>query len=164
MKEIWKPVQGFESKYEISNFGNIRNTKGKQLSPWDNREGYLCIDLWDGKRTHKKIHRLVAEAFIPNPNNLPLVNHINEEKYDNRVDNLEWVTAAENCNHGTRNEKVSWENKNGIPVIGTSIQSGKKIYFASAAEAERNGFNHSLVIACCRGKRNFHKGYYWDYA
>ena len=109
MQELWKSLKGVAvhgDNYEVSNLGNVRNTvTGKLLKGRMNRKGYLTVVLYlDGKTKHQAVHRLVAQAFIPNPRNKPQVNHINgEEKANNRVDNLEWATGHENIQHSFNN-------------------------------------------------------------
>lgn len=112
--EEWKDVIGYEGKYQVTATGRIRtlNFKGtgltKELFPIKNRWGYLTIQLYkDGRYHHYGIHRLVALAFIPNPDNLPQVNHKDEDKTNNNVDNLEWCTAKYNSNYGTKNQRVN---------------------------------------------------------
>ena len=107
--EIWKDIEGYEGYYQVSNFGNVRSVdrvieysdgvkrlrKGRILKPYKNRDGYLTCDLRkNSKHKISKIHRLVSEAFIPNPSNLPEVNHKDEDKTNNCVDNLEWCTRS----------------------------------------------------------------------
>lgn len=112
-EEIWKPVNGYEGKYWISNLGRIKN-KTKILKPALKKEyimskgGYYQISLSNGKKydsSTKLIHRLVAEAFIPNPDNLPQVNHIDHNPLNNCVENLEWCSAKYNSNHKRNNRK-----------------------------------------------------------
>ena len=103
MNEIWKDIEGFNGRYQISNTGKVKSIykqKEKFLTPQKDRYGYLTIDLRkDGKSKRNKLHRLVAKAFIPNPDSLPQVNHKNGNKEDNNADNLEWCTAKENLKH-----------------------------------------------------------------
>ena len=114
MIEEWRPIEGYEGLYEVSNLGRVRSLdrfyyrlhKGKVLSPTKDRYGYLTVTLnCNGKSKTIKIHRLVAQAFLPNPDNLPQVNHKDEDKTNNNVDNLEWCTAKYNVNFGTRQER-----------------------------------------------------------
>ena len=114
MIEEWRPVVGYEGLYEVSNTGQVRSLdrfyyrlhKGKVLSPTKDRYGYLTVTLnCNGKSKTIKIHRLVAQAFLPNPDNLPQVNHKDEDKTNNNVTNLEWCTAKYNVNFGTRQER-----------------------------------------------------------
>ena len=107
MNEEWKVIEGYDFAYRVSNFGMVEGTRGF-MKPYDNGYGYLVVDLKaNGKRKHKKIHRLVAEAFIPNPDNLPEVNHKDENKYNNSVDNLEWCNSSYNKTYGTGRERRS---------------------------------------------------------
>lgn len=127
MNEIWKDIPNFEGYYQASNLGRIksvtrkakvkilnndyRTVKGQLLSPAKTRDGYLKVSLSKNhKRYYFKVHRLVAITFIPNPNNYPCVNHIDENKLNNKIDNLEWCTIKYNCNYGTRNKRISNTN------------------------------------------------------
>lgn len=120
--EIWKDIIGYEGLYQISNLGSVksleryraykngkpRHMKSKKLIPGRSKCGYYTVVLYkEGKRKTHTIHRLVAKAFIPNPNNYPYVNHIDENKTNNHISNLEWCTASYNSRHGTRIERFS---------------------------------------------------------
>ena len=117
MIEEWRPVVGYEGLYEVSSYGRVRGVdrydnrncfrKGKVLSPFKDRYGYLSVVLsCNGKCKTTNVHRLVAKAFLPNPDNLPQVNHKDEVKLNNCVDNLEWCSAKYNNTYGTRQDKV----------------------------------------------------------
>lgn len=113
MIEIWKDITGYEGLYQVSNLGRVKSTQyfhgtnERILKPISTHNGYFRVHLRkDGKLKTFKIHRLVAEAFIPNPDNLPQINHKDEDKTNNRVDNLEWCSARYNCNYGGRNELI----------------------------------------------------------
>ena len=121
MTEIWKNIEGYEGKYQVSNLGQVKSMIGQEkvLHPKKHRNGHLQIGLHkDKKRKTMYIHRLVAQAFIPNPDNLPCVNHKDENPSNNNVDNLEWCTQKYNCNYGTRVNRIMEAKK----------QQYKKIY------------------------------------
>lgn len=152
-EEVWKDVPGYEGLYSVSNYGRVkalsRVKRGRNgsvymtcvriLSPLNSINGYKRVALYDneGKNKRISIHRLVALTFIPNPYNLPQINHLNENKSDNRVDNLEWSTASHNINWGTRNDRVAKRMERA--VIAIRIKDGKEFYFKSIAEAKRKG-------------------------
>ena len=133
---MWKQIPGFP-KYEINEFGVVRNADTHYITAQRmNRYGYLYVQLSDGINNHVLlVHRLVAIVFIPNPKNLPIVNHIDECSVHNSADNLEWVSYKENSNHGTRNERIIRQRKN--PVLAID-DSGRIVYhFSSKHEAGR---------------------------
>lgn len=117
MKEIWKEIEGYENLYEVSNFGNIRSSKTLKLRNLTNHKGYKRITLFKQNKSKSFfVHVLVAKAFIENkdPKILTQVNHIDENKDNNHINNLEWVDPKTNCNHGTRNKRLSEHfSKNG---------------------------------------------------
>lgn len=162
MIEIWKDVKGYEGLYKVSNKGNIKSfykSKTRILKPSKDKDGYLRIDLYkDGKSKTFQLHRLIAIEFIPNPENKPEVNHINEDKTKNNIENLEWATHRENINHGTRTQKCSKE------VYQYDIEGNLIKKWTSTAECGRNGFTQGIVAACCRGELKAHKNYIWKYA
>lgn len=181
--EVWKDIEGYEG-YQVSNLGNARSldrmvggpfgskrfAKGRILKLHCQKTGYLTIDLCnEGKKPIKRpIHRLVAEAFIPNPNNLPMINHRNEVKTDNRVENLEWCDAKYNNNYGTVKERIAITNTNGKKSkrVLQYTKDGKFIKeWPSVGEVTRQtGYSQGTVSKCCRGEQKIYKGYIWRYA
>ena len=162
MDEIWRDIKGYEGLYQVSNKGRVKSLKyGKEriLRPRDNGDGYLNVVLYKNTASQSRcIHRLVAEVFIPNTQNKPQINHKDECKTNNTVENLEWATAKENSNYGTRNERVSRK-------ILQYSKSGEFIKeWQGALEVERElNINHSNIAACCKCKRNFAGGFIWRY-
>lgn len=161
--EIFKDVKGFEGYYQISNLGrlkSLRSTRGRLrdrpiiVKTWidgKNKRGYDTVLLCVEKRKKKyKIHRLVAEAFLPNPLNLPEVNHKDEDKRNNFVENLEWCDRKYNCNYGTTLERTRRSRKIKITFMDTGevevLPSELDVYKA-------HGFTQRIVRECCNGIR-----------
>lgn len=167
--EIWKDIEGFEGKYQISSMGRVkslnfkRTGKEKILKGRNNIKGYLQVSLYnERKKKNYSIHRLVAQTFIPNPNNLLEVNHINEDKTDNRVENLEYCDRKYNCNYGTRNKKVAIVKS--IPILQFSLDGELVRKWDSAEEASKElNIFRSSIIECCKGRRKSAGGYRWKY-
>lgn len=193
MNEVWKQVEGYEGYYEVSNLGEVRSVKrkgykNKVLNKGNGTTGYWIVVLCkDGLQKTRAVHRLVAKAFIPNPENKPQVNHIDSNRKNNRVDNLEWVTPSENSKHaydsGSRvvTEKMlkhcaEMGRKFGRKHIQTinepnqrkvaMLKDGKVIKrFNSLTEgAKYVGKDYpGGVWACCNGKCPTYMGYVWKY-
>ena len=175
--EIWKTAiyddVVYEGLYQVSNFGNIlslnyRNTgRAELMNPWEDKDGYLKIGLRKNRKTDFiLVHRLVAQTFLPNPDNYPQVNHKDENKANNRVENLEWCDGKYNHNYGTINQRISKANTNGKlskPVLQLSLTGELIREYPSANECGRNGFERSGVIRCCNGKQKTHKGFKFMY-
>ena len=189
MLEIWRTAvydgEIYEGLYKVSNFGRILNLnykrtgKAKLMNPRKDKDGYFRVELSKNKE-HKTcfVHRLVAFTFLENPENLPQVNHKDENKTNNFVflnedetvnkekSNLEWKSPKDNINHGTRNERVSKANTNGKlskPVLQLSLSGELIREWPSTKECGRNGFDQSHVAACCRGELKTHKGFRFMY-
>lgn len=166
--EIWKDIKGYEGKYQVSNYGNVKSLfrYKKILKPALQTKGYLCVMLYKPNKRFL-IHRLVAEAFIPNPDNLPCVNHKDENPTNNHVDNLEYCTHKYNNEYGTRLKRVrETQQKNhklSKKVYQYTIEGKFVREWESIMECGRNGFHQSCVSLCCRGERKTHRGYIWSY-
>ena len=189
--EVWKPIDGYDGIYEVSNMGRVRSLdqkvfnrvlgefirKGQILKPVPNSNGYLRVSL--GYKKPKKrffVHRLVAKAFIPNDN--PEKNCVNHKDFDytnNAAENLEWVTHLENVNYSYKKGRYirtdEWiqnlrktKEKKGKKIIGENIKNGEEIFFMCLNDCKKYGFQPSCVCDCCKGKRQTHKGYKWRYA
>ena len=155
--EIWKNIEGYE-EYQISTHGNVKSLRfGKEriLKPATNKKGYLRVILSkQGKLKGYLIHRLVAEAFIDNPNNYQQVNHRDEDKANNYIENLEWCTPKYNINYGTRTEKISKQ----VLCIETGV------VYTSTHQVERQlGFSNSYISKCCNGKYKQAYNFHWKY-
>lgn len=161
MKEEYKDIEGYIGLYQVSNMGRVKSlgndkaSKEQILKPAKDKGGYLCVKLYkQGKIKFYFIHRLVAEAFIPNPNNLPQINHIDEDKTNNTISNLEWCTSKYNINYGTRNEKISKQ----VMCVETG-----KIYSSTMEVQRKLGFNNGNIGKCCNGRYKQAYGFHWKY-
>ena len=177
MEEIWKEIVGYDGLYQISNLGRVKSLgnnktkKEKILKSSVDGDGYLFVKLYKNRKFKSFIvHRLVAEAFIQNPNNLPQVNHKDENKQNNCVQNLEWCTVKYNVNYGTRNKRVAEKSTNGKlskPVLQIDKTTNEVIAeFPSTNEVERQlGFANTHISKCCKNKphHNTAYGYKWKY-
>ena len=166
MKDVeWRPIRGTNGYYNISNTGIVwSNYRNIPLKPTVDRYGYQRVTLSiNGRHFYRTIHRLVAEAFIANPLRLSTVNHINEIKTDNRVENLEWTNVATNVNHGTRNQRMADSKcKNPVEQI---LPDGRVIRFKGVKDASRKtGVNRSCISQCCKKTRHTAGGYEWRYS
>lgn len=158
--EIWLDILGYESLYQISNFGNIKNSKNKILKGCGFKNGYRQVVLCKNN-IHKSyyIHQLVAKHFLPNPNNYIEVNHINEIKTDNNVLNLEWCSHKYNCYYSETWEKISKKcfqyNKNGTFV---------NVYPSILDASKKTNISDGNINQCCLNKRKTAGGFIWKYA
>jgi YD repeat-containing protein len=167
IKEEWRLIPDYPN-YMISNLGRVksldygRTGKERILKLGYNGEGYLKVELWNEKgKTQFAVHKLVALVFIPNPDNLPEVNHKDENKENNCVDNLEWCTKSYNINYGNRNKKVAEKL---YKKLGQYDLSGNLIaVYDSVKEAEAEGYKESEISRCCHGKRPKYKDSFWKY-
>ena len=168
MQEIWKDIKGYDGKYQISNYGRVKSLLRykKILKPILQTKGYFYVSLCKPNKNFT-IHRLVAEEFIPNPENLPCVNHKDENKHNNHVDNLEWCTYEYNNNYGTCRERIRkslLNHPNKSKKVYQYTLDGKFVKeWESTKECGRNGFDQSNISSCCRGERKTHRGYRWSY-
>ena len=181
MKEIWKDVVGYEGYYKVSNLGNVysfprKHTKGGLLKGKPDKNNYLRVTLTkNSKQKLCGIHRLVAIAFLPNINNLPMINHKDENPKNNNVDNLEWCDAKYNNNYGTRNIKIGQKHKGKYVPKGDDSWNARKIYqcdkngniikkWNSIVGIERTtGYSATNIKYCLSGKQHYSYGFIWRY-
>ena len=182
MREIWKDVVGFEGMYQVSESGKIYSTPrtdrmgrpqgGTIVTPKTNNRGYWQIRLnKDGITHYRLLHRVVAEAFIPNNRNFPQVNHIDENKSNNHFENLEWCTNLYNRHHGTGIKRMAKNHDykklariNGKRVQQCKIDGSVVAIFYSVLEAQRQtGVHEANIRRCCYKQGRTAGGYKWEY-
>lgn len=160
MKEIWKDIEGYEGLYQVSNLGQVkslnykRTGKEKILSLNKKKNGYLLASLCINKKQKKfLVHRLVANTFIPNPSDLPQVNHIDQNKLNNKVDNLEWCDNRYNTRYSRAKKVVCYKDNKLIKVYDALI------------DVDKDGFKYSSVCRCCNNIYGYksHLGFQWKY-
>lgn len=170
MEEIWKDIDGFQGKYQVSNLGKVRRIGKRILKPQVRKHGYLGVWLYDGHNNAKmeSIHRLVAKAFLPNPDGLDEVNHLDENKQNNCVDNLAWCSHKDNSSYGTRGKRIGAANTNGKKSrsIAQYMLDGELVkVYPSLAEASRCGFSAGNICKNANSAHNYSHayGYIWKY-
>ena len=166
MEEIWRDIKGYEGLYQVSNLGNVKSLRYRNkheehlLNKGSSNGGYYSYTLSKNcKRKNCLIHRLVAETFIPNPNNLPCVNHIDEDKSNNKVDNLEWCSYKYNSNYGTC--KTRSVLKRLKPVIQYTKEGEFIKEWRSISEAEKTIGIRCGITLCLSGKNKTSGGFVW---
>ena len=186
MTEEWKDIPGYEGRYQINNQGEIRSLdryrlgkggaktfcKGRIMVQSKAKNGYMTVGLSDSKKYKLwLVHRLIAITFLENPLLLPCVDHINGNRRDNCVDNLRWCSHRQNLNYELAKSHISSSNKASVkckqhienlhhkckkPII-IVYPNGKVVEYDSISDAEKDGFNHSLISAVCKGKQKTHR-------
>lgn len=184
MVEVWKPINGFDGRYEISNLGNVKSMNymshgyAKNLVPKTNNKGYLWVELWKGgKRYCMQIHRLVALHFIEKADDKrDFVNHIDENPKNNVVSNLEWCTQKENMgayfnNHPERRRRErhrssgKYQNHMSQKIVQFDLSGERIATHPNVSTIGRNlGYNNTSIWECCTGKRKTAYGYKWQFA
>ena len=180
MKEIWKDVKGYDGKYQVSNLGHVRSMsfahtrQAKVLKATPTNCGYVKVELYaNGKGKVKYVHRLVAQAFIPNPDNKPQVNHIDGNKDNNVASNLEWCSPGENQTHaiahGLREPSPMTGRKGKLcptskPILQYDLEGNFIKRWDSIADANRSfGKGHSNISLCLTGRHKTAYGFKWEY-
>lgn len=169
MEEIWKDIKGYEGLYQVSNLGRVRSVdrldsanhklKGRIKSTSIRPNGYENVILCkNSKSKGYSVHRLVAQAFILNPENKPQINHIDENKANNKVSNLEWVTRKENINHGNRTRTALIKMSKEVYCVETG-----KVYINARYASEELGVSRRSICDVCLGKQKQTKGYTFKY-
>lgn len=182
MEEVWKDIEGYEGLYQVSNMGRVKSVaryapnnggvffkEEKILKQVKNKKGYCTVSL--SKRSKKQsvtVHRLVAKAFVSNPNSSLTVNHINEIKTDNRAENLEWMSISENVKYGNGIKRSSISRTNNPKRCKPVIQYSKdgnfiKEYMSIKIASDITNIESTNITACCHDRRKFAGGYIWKF-
>lgn len=186
--EEWRDIEGYEGLYQVSNEGRVRSLdieidaynfnakrnikyikKGRILKQHSDKDGYMCVCLCRSPQDHKnqKVHRLVATAFIPNPQNLLEINHKDECKSNNVVENLEWCDKSHNMRWNDLCNRIGYKLRNHLATSNKVYQysmNGELVaVFDSTREAERQGYNHGCISNCVNGRIKTYKGCLWRY-
>ena len=161
VKEIWKDIKGYEGKYQVSTLGRVWSVKTQRyLKQREDKDGYLMVTLYavNGKAKTEKVHRLVAIAFLNNADHKPQVNHKDENKQNNAVNNLQWVTGSENVNYGTRNTRAS-------KALSKKIycEELNQVFNSQSEAAEALNLQQALISAVCTGKQKTTGGYHFSF-
>ena len=172
MEEVWKAIAGYEGLYQVSNCGRIKSFRHSSrvgtpdeyiLKPSISNTGYCQVTLYDGKTRHKfLVHRLVAMAFIDNPNVYSYINHKDENKKNNSAENLEWCTATYNNNYGTARFRAMLTTSRPVEQRLTTGQLLAR-YISTSVASELTGFSKQRIKSCCIGECKTAEGYVWNY-
>lgn len=178
--EEWRDVVGYEDLYSVSDRGRVKSKRVKTriadketliMREKIDDKGYSRVNLHkDGRCKAELVSRLVANAFVPNPDNLPHVGHNDDVKANNDASNLYWTNPYENNRHNGKLERFHEAHNQSIDIIAKKLSvrvkgvsnNGEEIIFDSIQEARRNGFDSGKISMCINGKRNKHKGYRWE--
>lgn len=176
--EEWMAVKGYEGYYEVSNFGNIRSVEREVLckngtskhlnshtmsQSTHYKNGYKSVILTVGcEKKRVLVHRIVAQAFLPNPKNLPEINHIDEDKTNNRLSNLEWCTHEYNNRYGTKRERLAKRRNKSVRQFKDGVLIA--VYESATIAAKAINGTQGGVSSCCRGDFPTYKGFIWEYA
>lgn len=164
MQEIWKDVIGYEGLYQVSDCGNVRSICGRYgdeviLKQGIGSTGYRIVTLCGkGKQKTANVHRLVAKAFLPNPNGYPCINHKDENKTNNSVSNLEWCSYQYNNAYGKRILKMNQKRWKYVQCVETGV-----IYSSASYAQKLTGIIQTSISSCCRGKLKTAGGFHWKY-
>lgn len=173
MHEIWKDIEGYEGLYQVSNTGKVRSFRKSnkyywhdyhELNPSVLKHGYSVVTLYRSPADRRRflVHTLVAKTFLPNPDNLPCVNHKDENKQNNDVSNLEWCTYSYNNSYGTARIRA---RKSRSKMVHQYTLEGEWIatYFSATMPAKILNISPSCIRDCCKGKTDCSGGYKWSY-